>query len=71
MTICGVVGLVYFTIGLYFMLTNDLLFLNTPEQLITTGLQFIVPLVLFFVVREYRRRQGLPIDAAFREIPPE
>jgi hypothetical protein len=53
------------------MLTNDLLFLNTPEQLVTTGLQFGVPLVLFFAVREYRRRQGLPIDAAFREIPPE
>jgi APA family basic amino acid/polyamine antiporter len=71
MAICGLVGLVYFTIGLYLMLTNDLLFLNTPEQLLTTGLQFAVPLVLFFVVREYRRRQGLPIDAAFREIPPE
>jgi APA family basic amino acid/polyamine antiporter len=71
MAICGLVGLVYFTIGLYLMLTNDLLFLNTPEQLLTTGLQFAVPLVLFFIVREYRRRQGLPIDAAFREIPPE
>lgn len=71
MAICGLVGLVYFTIGLYLMLTNDLLFLNTPEQLLTTGLQFGVPLVLFFIVREYRRRQGLPIDAAFREIPPE
>jgi basic amino acid/polyamine antiporter, APA family len=71
MAICGVIGVAYFLIGLYFMLTNDLLFLNTPSQLVTTALQFIVPLVIFFVVREYRRRQGLPIDAAFREIPPE
>jgi amino acid transporter len=71
MSICGAVGLLYFSIGLYFMLTNDLLFLNTPEQLVTTALQFIVPLVIFFVARAYRRRQGLPIDAAFREIPPE
>lgn len=71
MAICGAVGLVYFSIGLYFMLTNPLLFLNSESQLITTALQFIVPLVLFFVVREYRRRQGLPVDAAFREIPPE
>jgi hypothetical protein len=62
---------VYFTLGLYLMLTNDLLFLNSPQQLLTTGLQFAIPLVLFFVVRAYRRRQGLPIDAAFREIPPE
>ncbi len=71
MSICGAVGLLYFSIGLYFMLTNDLLFLNTPEQLVTTALQFIVPLGIFFVARAYRQRQGLPIDAAFREIPPE
>ncbi|MEX2183414.1 MAG: APC family permease [Chloroflexota bacterium] len=71
MAICGAVGLVYFTLGLYLMLSNDLLFLNSPQQLLTTGLQFAIPLVLFFVIRAYRRRQGLPIDAAFREIPPE
>ena len=71
MSICGAIGLVYFSIGLYFMLTNDLLFLNTPEQLVTTALQFIVPLGIFFVARAYRQRQGLPFDAAFREIPPE
>jgi len=71
MSICGAIGLLYFSIGLYFMLTNDLLFLNTPEQLVTTALQFIIPLGIFFVARAYRQRQGLPIDAAFREIPPE
>ena len=71
MTICGAFGLFYFTAGLYFMLTNDLLYLNSPQQLVTTGLQFIVPLVIFFAARAYRRRQGVPIDAAFREIPPE
>jgi hypothetical protein len=71
MSICGAIGLLFFTIGLYFMLTNDLLFLNSPQQLLTTGLQFAIPLVLFFVVRYYRKRQGLPIDAAFKEIPPE
>jgi APA family basic amino acid/polyamine antiporter len=71
MSICGVFGLVYFTIGLWFMLTNDLLFLNSPQQLVTTGLQFAIPLVIFIAARAYRRRQGVPIDAAFREIPPE
>ncbi|HVL53862.1 MAG TPA: APC family permease, partial [Vitreimonas sp.] len=71
MSICGAVGLVYFTIGLYIMLTNDLLFLNSPQQLLVTALQFVIPLVIFFVVRAYRQSQGVPIDAAFREIPPE
>ena len=71
MSICGVFGLFYFTVGLYFMLTNDLLFLNSPQQLVTTGLQFAIPLVIFVVAAWYRRRQGVPIDATFREIPPE
>ena len=71
MAICGAVGLVYFTIGLYFMLSTDLLFLNGPNQLITTAAQFVIPLVLFFVARAYRGSQGVPIDAAYRELPPE
>jgi len=71
MSICGVFGLFYFTIGLYFMLTNDLLYLNSPQQLVTTGLQFAIPLGIFVAARELRRRQGVPIDAAFRTIPPE
>ncbi|HET7704254.1 MAG TPA: APC family permease [Candidatus Limnocylindrales bacterium] len=71
MSICGAVGLVYFSVGLSFMLTNELLFLNTPEQLLTTGLQFAIPLGIYVAARAYRQRQGMPIDAAFREIPPE
>jgi len=71
MAICGAIGLVLACDERGFMLTNDLLFLNSPSQLITTSLQFIVPLVLFFAVSYYRRRQGLPIEAAFKEIPPE
>jgi APA family basic amino acid/polyamine antiporter len=71
MTLCGIAGLFYFTVGLYFMLTTDALFLNTQDQLVTTALQFIIPIGIFFAARWYRRRQGVPIDAAFREIPPE
>ena len=71
MSICGAIGLAYFTLGLYLMLTNDLLFLNSPQQLLTTALQFIIPLGIFFAARAYRKRQGLPIDAAFRDLPPE
>ncbi len=71
MSICGAIGLLYFSIALYFMLTVDLLFLNTPEQLLTTAAQFAIPLVIFFAVRAYRASRGVPIDAAFRQIPPE
>jgi amino acid transporter len=71
MSVCGAFGLLYFSIALYFMLTNDLLFLNGSQQLWTTFGQFAIPLVLFFVIRAVRKAQGVPIDATFREIPPE
>ena len=71
MSICGAVGLVIFTSAIYFAMTRDLLFLNSTQQKLTTFGQFAIPFVLFFIVRAYRRRQGVPIDATFREIPPE
>ena len=71
MSICGFVGAVWFAMGTYFMLTNDLLALNTPQGLATTGLQFAIPFVLFFVAKAYRARQGIDLNATFSEIPPE
>jgi len=80
MSICGLFGLFYFSVSLYFMLTNSLLGLNAsssflgitaPWGLITTALQFVVPFGLFFVARAVRRRQGVPIDVAFTMLPPE
>lgn len=32
---------------------------------------FIVPLIAFYLIRAYRKRQGLDIDVLFKEIPPE
>ncbi len=80
MSICGVLGIFYFGVSLYFMLTNALLGLNADSSflgitakwgLITTALQFVVPFALFFVARGVRRRQGVPIDVAFTMLPPE
>ncbi len=80
MSICGILGLLYFGVSLYFMLTNALLGLNADSSflgitakwgLITTALQFVVPFALFFVARAVRRRQGVPIDVAFTMLPPE
>lgn len=70
-TICGLVGVAWFGLGTYYMLTVDALYLNSQQGLITTGLQFAIPLVLFFVAKWYRSRQGINLDATFAEIPPE
>jgi hypothetical protein len=53
------------------MMTEDLLFLNTSQQLLTTAAQFAIPLVIFFAVRAFRKSRGVDIDAAFKQIPPE
>lgn len=71
MTICGIVGFVWFALGTYFMITVDGLALNSTQGLVTTGLQFAIPLVLFFIVRAYRASQGINLSATFAEIPPE
>jgi len=41
-----------------------------PAILISSGF-FIVGLVIFFVVRAYRRSRGIDMDRIYREIPPE
>jgi amino acid transporter len=71
MSICGAVGLVIFSLAIYFSQTQDLLFLNSTQQRWTTFAQFAIPLVLFFVAWAVRRSQRMPIDATFKEIPPE
>jgi APA family basic amino acid/polyamine antiporter len=69
--ILGLLGFVYWTISLYFAFTTDLLGANTPKMLWFTGLCFAVPFVFFFVARWYRSRQGVDIDLAFAELPPD
>jgi amino acid transporter len=71
LTICGLVGLVWFGLGTYFMITVDALYLNTKEGLLTTAAQFVIPFVIFFAAKWYRSRQGIDLDATFSEIPPE
>lgn len=69
--ILGLLGLVYWMISLYFAFSTDLLGANTPKMLWFTALCFAVPFVFFFVARWYRSRQGVDIDLAFAELPPD
>jgi amino acid transporter len=71
LTLCGVVGLVYWSLALYYAYTEDLLFLNTHKQIVLTAAQFIVPFVAFFAISAWRKRSGIAVDAAYRELPPE
>lgn len=69
--LCGLVGIVYWGLAIYFSQRYDLLFLNSTEQRILTGLQFGVPLVIFAGIYFWRRSQGIRLDHAYKELPPE
>ena len=55
----------------YYYLTVDELAANSIESLLMIAVIFISGLFLYFAARKYRRRQGIDIDLAFREIAPE
>jgi hypothetical protein len=70
-SLCGVVGLAYWVIALYYALTYDALALNTHKQLMLTAAQFLVPLVIFAGVYGWRKRGGVSLALAYKELPPE
>ena len=55
----------------YYYLTVDELAANSNESLLMIAVIFISGLVLYIAARNYRRRQGIDVDLAFREIAPE
>ncbi|HUH15893.1 MAG TPA: amino acid permease [Gaiellaceae bacterium] len=71
LALCGGVGVVYWGLALWFALTEDLLFLNTTKQIVLTGLQFAIPLVIFAAITLWRRSQGVDLALAYKELPPE
>jgi basic amino acid/polyamine antiporter, APA family len=76
MTLCGIVGLIYFGLAFYFMLTVDGLTaavfgVDLRAGATVLALQFLIPLALFFGLRWWRSRQGFAVDTAFKALPPD
>lgn len=71
LALCGAVGVLYWSAALYFSQRFDLLFLNGTEQRILTAIQFGLPILIFAAVYLWRRTQGINLDAAYKELPPE
>jgi amino acid transporter len=62
-------GYILFLVYVFFSYSN--FFLNTPIlEFLAFGFN-IVGIILYFLIRAYRKRQGIQIDANFAEIPPE
>jgi amino acid transporter len=71
MTIMGALGGAFMFFLLYLMLLDPVAAGPLQIQVITILVPFIVGLAIFYGVRAYRRRQGIEIDFAFKEIPLE
>jgi amino acid transporter len=71
LTIAGAGTLAMFAVMIYGFLTNDVFGANVPEGLAFFVGLWLIGLALFLIARTVRSRQGVPMDVALRELPPE
>jgi APA family basic amino acid/polyamine antiporter len=70
MTICGVVGAGFMLFLAYEYAAWPGFGISSPAMLFLNFGMILVGFVLYWVIRAVRRRQGIDIDLAFKEIPP-
>ena len=70
-SICGAVYAAFLLVLLYYYFTNPGLGALHVPSFIVMGAAYAVGTAYFYGVRAYRKRQGIDIDLAFRELPPE
>jgi amino acid transporter len=72
MTVAGIIGFVVVLYSAFVYFTDPAFGIAGVPWLQAYLLgMFLVPLLAFYAIRGYRRRQGIDIDLLFRELPPE
>ncbi len=71
LTIAAAGWLIFLIIGAYYYLTVDALASNRPIMLLITALVFVVAFPVYYGMKGLRKRQGMDISLAYKEIPPE
>lgn len=71
LTVAGAGTLAMFAVMIYGFLTNDVFGANVPEGLAFFVGLWVLGLAAFLGARSIRSRQGVPMDVALRELPPE
>jgi amino acid transporter len=71
MTIAGIIASVYVGGVIYFFLTESAYGVNTPIALGGLAAVFIVGAILYEALKWHRRRQGIDVELAYKEIPIE
>ena len=69
-TIFGVLGALWLSYFLFLYVTIPELGLASPLSMGFMAALFVAGIVLYYIVRWYRARQGIDIDLAYKEIPP-
>jgi basic amino acid/polyamine antiporter, APA family len=70
-SIAGVVTFVLFGILIYGFLENSVFGANSTKDLFFFGGLWVVGLIGYGIARWVRHSQGVPLEAAFKELPPE
>jgi amino acid transporter len=70
-TISGVISAVTNLVAIYIMITDPRAAANSPTSLTMIVSFIVVGFLLFYVMKYVRKRQGIDVDLAFKEIPVE
>ena len=71
LTIFSFFWLVFLGVGTYYYLTEDYLYANKPIMLLISLIVFVAAFPVYFLVKAWRKSQGIDIGLAYAEIPPE
>lgn len=70
-SICGVCGLTLLFIIIYFIAATPTLGFANYQSEIAMAAIFLAAFVYYFIVKAYRKKEGIDIGMIFKEIPPE
>jgi amino acid transporter len=70
-SICGVIYLIFEILVVYYFVTCPGLGAWHVPSLTITAIILAASVVYFYAIRFYRKKQGIDIDLAFKELPPE
>jgi amino acid transporter len=71
MTIGGIVGTIFIGTMIYLYMTDDFIGANTPAAYSTIALSFIVGALFYYTLKWKRKKEGIDISLAYKEVPIE
>jgi len=67
----GVINVFFFGFMLYSCVVSPSYYGLSNLVFVFDAICFIIPLIIYYIAKAYRKRQGMNIDLLWKEIPPE